>query len=108
MSAAQKQKRTESFQSRVEAVRDRVLDACREYERLRWLIGRLGARTAEHDVETLRSWLEGPVDWPGQREKAVAALAAHPDDAATEALREAELPETMELLRRVALSYRTG
>lgn len=87
----------------IDRVSDHVLRAAREFERLKWL-----AEDLEPDallpVEAYGRFLEGPIHWPGQRERAIAALAIHPDASARATLDAWPAPGKLVLLKRVALA----
>lgn len=51
------------------------LEEIRQRERFKWFAERLEGRVDRHGVSELAGKLVGPVDWPGQREKALVLLA---------------------------------
>jgi len=95
----------DSFEKSVERMTRRVAEAARELERLKWLAEDLDVR-ALLPVECYQRFLTGKLHWPGQRERAVAALTVHEDPLARKILAEWDAPESLELLKRVAMATR--
>ncbi len=87
----------------IESVADYVLETAREFERLKWLAEDLEPH-ALLSADAYARFLTGPLRWPGQRERAIAALAIHPDPRARVTLRAWPAPDELAMLKRVALA----